>query len=263
MEQARLIGTRWSQLLLGTGLCGYLCAAIAGSVTLDLHHLPHIGNAYYPAESKRLYEEGICKVTLTVTAKKEIHDIRLTESSGYPRLDEACMKAFTHGGLLPAEVDGKPIDSTVTIPVVWAFPTTSATAPHVVDTTVTTGLDQQLMRRVPTSTFTLEDTVVCLVSFAWADVTRSGGYHLIEWHWLRDDVLVSHSQYSRVFQTSPHTAWSRRAASRLGPGHYRVENLLDGEVVSSTTFEIKAQEERAGGDDDRRGQSGGDDDRQD
>jgi protein TonB len=90
---------------------------------VDPKNPPHIGEAYYPAESVRLGEKGKCKVSVTVTADGKIRNIKLTESTGYPRLDQACLKALAHGGLLPATVDGKPIDMTVEIPIVWELTT--------------------------------------------------------------------------------------------------------------------------------------------
>ena len=78
----------------------------------------HLGENY-PAESKRLNEEGVCKVRLTVDADGTVHDVSITQSTGYPRLDEACLEAFVHGGLLPATEDGKPVAATLEIPITW------------------------------------------------------------------------------------------------------------------------------------------------
>lgn len=76
----------------------------------------------YPTESKRLHEEGVCKVRLTVAADGTVHDVSLTKSAGYPRLDQACLEAFVHGGLLPATEDGRPIATTLEIPITWKLP---------------------------------------------------------------------------------------------------------------------------------------------
>ena len=57
----------------------------------------HLENDY-PPESKLLHEEGVCKVKMTVTADDSVRDIRLTQSTGYPRLDQACLIAFVGGG---------------------------------------------------------------------------------------------------------------------------------------------------------------------
>jgi outer membrane biosynthesis protein TonB len=37
----------------------------------------------YPLESKRLHEEGVCKVKLTVTDQGAVRDVSLTRSTGY------------------------------------------------------------------------------------------------------------------------------------------------------------------------------------
>jgi TonB family protein len=75
----------------------------------------------YPLNSKILREEGVCKVKLTVTADGTVRDMSLTVSTGYPRLDQACLEAFVHGGLLPATEDGKPITTTLEIPITWTL----------------------------------------------------------------------------------------------------------------------------------------------
>jgi len=65
-------------------------------VRADPAHPVHIGENY-PAESKRRHEEGVCKVQLTVTADGAIRDVNLTKSTGFPRLDQACLDVFAHG----------------------------------------------------------------------------------------------------------------------------------------------------------------------
>ena len=104
-------------------LCGCVDAASAARPTADPNNPPHVRPEDYPAESKTLHEEGNCRVKLTVSAEGVIGNITLTQSSGYPRLDEACLKAFAEGGLLPARIDGKPVDSTVEVPITWKLPT--------------------------------------------------------------------------------------------------------------------------------------------
>jgi len=88
-------------------------------VRRDPMHEVALGEEYYPLESKLLHEEGVCVVKITVHADRSISDIALTRSTGYPRLDEACLRAFASGGLLPATERGMPITSTVEIPITW------------------------------------------------------------------------------------------------------------------------------------------------
>jgi TonB family protein len=87
----------------------------------DPVHPIRIGSWYYPDESRVLHEEGVCKVKLTVAADSTIHDVSLTQSTGFPRLDQACVAAFSHGGLLPATQDGKPVTTTLEIPITWKW----------------------------------------------------------------------------------------------------------------------------------------------
>lgn len=93
-------------------------SVITTKVRADPGHPLRIGENY-PAMSRRLHEEGTCKVKLTVTADGAVRDVSLTLSTGYPRLDQACLDTFIHGGLLPASVDGAPVTTTVEIPTTW------------------------------------------------------------------------------------------------------------------------------------------------
>lgn len=112
--------------LRGAMLLGVLTAAcvaqrhIRTEVQPDPTHPILIGQNY-PAESKRLHEEGTCKVKVTVMADGTIRNVSLSKSTGYPRLDEVCVKAFEHGGLLPATKDGKPVTSTLEVPITWTL----------------------------------------------------------------------------------------------------------------------------------------------
>ncbi len=74
---------------------------------------------YYPDASKRAGEEGRCIVELSVAVDGKVADAKIQQSSGFPRLDEACLKLVHNGRLKPATEDGKPIASNVSIPIVW------------------------------------------------------------------------------------------------------------------------------------------------
>ena len=78
-----------------------------------------IGEDYYPDASKRAGEEGRCIVTITVAADGRITNAAIQTSSGFPRLDEACLKAVKDQRVKPATEDGKPVETTAALPIVW------------------------------------------------------------------------------------------------------------------------------------------------
>ncbi|HTV95299.1 MAG TPA: energy transducer TonB [Steroidobacteraceae bacterium] len=88
-------------------------------VAMDPRHPLKIGEDYYPDASKRAGEEGRCVVTITVSADGRISNESIAQSSGFPRLDEACLKAVRGQRMKPATEDGKPIDTTAQLPIVW------------------------------------------------------------------------------------------------------------------------------------------------
>jgi TonB family protein len=91
-------------------------------IRLDPNHLPHIGQAYYPKESLVIPEEGICQMKVTVEPDGSISESHLVESSGFPRLDAACINAFPADvHFIPATKGGIPVKITATIPIVWCL----------------------------------------------------------------------------------------------------------------------------------------------
>jgi protein TonB len=89
------------------------------NIKMDPKHPLKIGEDYYPDASKRANEEGRCIVTVTVSADGRITNEAIATSSGFPRLDEACLKGVHGQRMIPATEDGKPIEKTVQLPIVW------------------------------------------------------------------------------------------------------------------------------------------------
>jgi periplasmic protein TonB len=59
-------------------------------------------------------------VKVTIEPDGSTRDVAITKSSGYPRLDQACLRALFPGKFIPMTEDGKPIEVTVVIPIVWS-----------------------------------------------------------------------------------------------------------------------------------------------
>jgi protein TonB len=90
-------------------------------VQVDPRHPLHIGAEYYPDASRRLNEEGLCHVQVHVAVDGRISDATLQRGTGFPRLDEACLKGVHGQRLLPATEDGKPIESVAVLPIQWSL----------------------------------------------------------------------------------------------------------------------------------------------
>jgi protein TonB len=89
------------------------------NIKMDPKHPLKIGEDYYPDASKRANEEGRCTVKVTVAVDGRITSESIEQSSGFPRLDEACLKGVHGQRVIPATEDGKPVEKTVSIPIVW------------------------------------------------------------------------------------------------------------------------------------------------
>jgi protein TonB len=88
-------------------------------VRMDPLHPLRIGEDYYPDASRRANEMGRCVVQVTVAADGRIIASALEIRSGFARLDQACLNSVKGQRMLPATEDGKPIESTVSIPILW------------------------------------------------------------------------------------------------------------------------------------------------
>jgi protein TonB len=89
------------------------------SAHMDPKHPLKIGEDFYPDASKRANEEGRCIVQMTVAADGRITNESIQTSSGFPRLDDACLKGVHGQKLIPATENGKPVEKVVSIPIVW------------------------------------------------------------------------------------------------------------------------------------------------
>jgi periplasmic protein TonB len=70
----------------------------------------------YPALSKRLNEQGTVVLDILVKADGSIGDIQLKTSSGYPRLDDAALRAIKNWRFVPASRGGDAIDYRYDLP---------------------------------------------------------------------------------------------------------------------------------------------------
>jgi protein TonB len=86
---------------------------------MDPKHPFHIGEEYYPDASKRAGEEGRCIVLAHVAASGSILDAAIQTSSGFPRLDDACLKGVKGQKALPGMEDGKPVEGHFAFAIVW------------------------------------------------------------------------------------------------------------------------------------------------
>jgi TonB family protein len=85
----------------------------------DPNHPLHLGQEYYPIESRRHQEGGTCVVRLLVDVNGYIRATQLLSSTGFERLNAACLSSFTDGRMIPATQEGKPITSWYNLRVNW------------------------------------------------------------------------------------------------------------------------------------------------
>ena len=92
-------------------------AAGAGERTLARPNYLRNPPPKYPAESRKLREEGLVLLKVSVTAEGRAADVRLQRSSGFARLDEAALKAVRGWEFNPARAGATPVACAVEVPV--------------------------------------------------------------------------------------------------------------------------------------------------
>ena len=84
----------------------------------DLKH-PVSVDDYYPDSSRRANEEGRCVAKITIGTDGRTAAPEIATSTGFPRLDEACLKIAKMLRFIPATENGKPVAETTTVPLVF------------------------------------------------------------------------------------------------------------------------------------------------
>jgi protein TonB len=87
----------------------------------DPRHPLKIGSDFYPDGSVRAGEQGRCVVQITVDVAGQVTRASLQSTTGFRRLDDACLNAVRGVRMLPATEDGKPVERTTALPIVWTL----------------------------------------------------------------------------------------------------------------------------------------------
>jgi TonB family protein len=70
-------------------------------------------------ESRRNHEEGTCSVHIHVEADGSVSDAHIVKSTGFQRLDAACIAGVVSEKFIPATVNGKPVAERAVQPINW------------------------------------------------------------------------------------------------------------------------------------------------
>ena len=93
--------------------------AIETPVRIDESHPPIVSAGDYPLESARAGEKGYSAVRMEVDFDGLIRSKQLVVSTGFRRLDAACLAAFSRARFIPATLNGKPVANWINMPIEW------------------------------------------------------------------------------------------------------------------------------------------------
>ena len=71
----------------------------------------------YPPESKANHEQGLVTLAVAIDEAGEVTSVSLSQSSGFPRLDQAAREGVSHWRFRPARVAGFAVASHLVVPV--------------------------------------------------------------------------------------------------------------------------------------------------
>ncbi len=75
----------------------------------------------YPRLSKKLHEQGTVRLRVEVSANGLAASVAVSQSSGYPRLDEAAVAAVKRWKFIAAKQGDQPVAAQVIVPLVFAL----------------------------------------------------------------------------------------------------------------------------------------------
>jgi TonB family protein len=87
-------------------------------VRADPEHPLNWGEGY-PAQSRRNGEEGLAVIRIEVDIDGIVRATQLVVSSGFARLDDAALVAFTGARMIPAKIDGEAVATWANMPIAW------------------------------------------------------------------------------------------------------------------------------------------------
>ena len=125
MNIARMLSFRLPCILSGLSICGSAIPQdvqptppVETPVRVDPKHPIRIGENY-PALSRKKGEEGLNVVRIEVDADGVVRAAQLVFTSGFARLDEASLDTFVGARMIPATIDGEPVNTWANIPIAW------------------------------------------------------------------------------------------------------------------------------------------------
>jgi len=88
---------------------------------MDPRHPLHIGANYYPKESLKHREQGRCELAFYINADGSVPATQMLKSSGYSRLNTACLESVIDVPMLPATINGTPIAGWSDFHLAWVL----------------------------------------------------------------------------------------------------------------------------------------------
>lgn len=82
----------------------------------------NVGPRFYPAESQAMHQEGDCSIHVLVREDGTTGEIKISKSTGYATLDQACVLAIQKALFEPLRKDGTAVSSWADINMSWRLP---------------------------------------------------------------------------------------------------------------------------------------------
>ena len=88
---------------------------------MDVRHPLRIGSDYYPKQSLKNREQGRCTLAFYIEDDGTVTAVQLLKSTGFHRLDAACIESVIGVPVIPATINGTPVAGWSDFNLVWVI----------------------------------------------------------------------------------------------------------------------------------------------
>jgi hypothetical protein len=100
----------------------------------------------------------------------------------------------------------------------------------------------EILKRKDAVIFKHDDIIYYFANYTWENLEKNGGQHKALFKWYSNGTPVGAPFWKGRFETAPWELHSTMVAATLGYGKHKIEFYLDGKLIDTKEFEVKAEE---------------------
>ena len=118
MKRSFVRNRHWMRIL-ACGIPALLTSVLVSAAGAGNTKPAYLSNPHppYPPESKASHEQGLVMLAVSINESGDVTSVSVSQSSGFPRLDQAAREGVSHWRFRPARVAGFAVSSHLAVPV--------------------------------------------------------------------------------------------------------------------------------------------------